>query len=508
MEGDLPTGGSLWRSPNIPPIEITPVDAIMDRIQDKNITSYQEFIDASENLSEDQKFVLASAIAYSLNLFNYDMNLIDSELLSQEDFFSKLQDSLSTGEDNPLGVCKHIATHTEKTLNDLEIRSSAVSGLDSNGGHAYVVSKTENGSAVVNACYILTINTNNIEKTLQAYQKFNGVATFQHLFFEDDEFQYRLITKDAENFLNFIEYDESSEPLRSSLIDDAEPQPRITLTANLEDYLTSVEANMVGLFIKMGRIQGNISSPLQNMNLAQVGFKRNFSIGDSLRLIGFNRDFPILDRIRINPDLSLILGNIEQDTQLENNAFSGVNGNLIISTNFERGLNLTSRVGGVNSTYENPTIHDFILGGGVSYTLPIENINIQSYIVSQFSSFVKSLATWTFMPRFSELTTGITLDSNSDNSNFSIDSYYLWRIWEQGFGGEARWEAEGTGIDVSGQITFSGNDFNPDKYSFSIGTHLNLGTLQLEADWQSEGTNYDGERETQNSINLQLLLGL
>ncbi len=194
------------RDSNVPELtldEENQVKNIISDIQNQNINSYQDLITASQNLSENQKLLLSSIHSHLLYMFNSDMKLSH----------------------NGLGTCRQITTQSERYLNDLEIKSHSVSGISDNGiGHAYVISKIENGSAIVDSYNILTTNTKNIEKTLQAYQKYNSMTTFQHLFFEDTEFKYRLITKDGKNFLDFIEYDETSEPLKNVLIEDIVPQ--------------------------------------------------------------------------------------------------------------------------------------------------------------------------------------------------------------------------------------------------------------------------------------------
>jgi len=446
-------------------------------------SSYQDLITRATSLSEHDKLILASEISTLLALYSYDTNLEQNEVISQDNFFYNLQNSL------PVGVCRHIATHIERFLNDIGIKSAAVSGISGNGiGHVYDISKIENGTAIIDYNRILITNTKNIEKTLQAYQKDLGITTFRHLFFEDAEFEYRLITNDGRNFLDFIEYDESSNPLKNSLIQNFKPQSDLTMTLNLEDYLTSLGINYKGLFLKAGQIIGNNSSPMKGTCIIQGGFKRKFSIPNI---------------ININPDLSFILGGIFQDRQFNDNRISGVNGNLIISTNKQKGFNLTSRIAGnISGTKDSTLFSDYIFGGGISYNIPIKNANIEPYAVSQFSFLPKDIGTYKFIPKPTELVTGIALDSQFNNSNFSIEPYYIKRKWEQGFGGKAKLGIKSVGINAEGQITKSNYAFCPHKYNFSIGPYLKLGNLEVKANYQREGTNYDGKKDYQASLNI------
>ena len=136
---------NLYRSSNnIPELtddEETRVEEILSDIKNKNINSYQsDLIPASQNLSESQNLVLASAIGGWMGMSTYDIDLVQNEAFSQEEFLYRLQNSLS------IGTCGHIHTHTERFLNDIGIRSAAVSGISGNQiGHVYDISKIEDG---------------------------------------------------------------------------------------------------------------------------------------------------------------------------------------------------------------------------------------------------------------------------------------------------------------------------------------------------------------------------
>ena len=445
-----------------------------------NISSYQELITQSTSLLEREKLILASKIS---SLLGYDLNLQDIEVMSQDDFFYNLQNFL------PVGVCRHIATHAERYLNDIGIKSAAVSGKSNRVGHVYDISKIENGTAIIDYNIIFIVDTKNIEKTLEAYQKYKRNTTFQHLFFEDAEFKYRLITKDGKNFLDFIEYDESQEPLKNALIQDFKSEPYFKANISLEDFLTSAEFNLFGLFLKAGEIRGNSNSALEKLTLFQTGFKRNFSF--------FN------NKIIINPDLSFIFGQIFQNA-LDNPKILGINGNLIFATNREKGFNLSSRIAGNLLSAKNSSLfYDAIFGTGISYRIPIKNINIEPYVTSQFAFFPKDIGTYAYRPKLSELTGGTNIDIKFNNVNLSIDPYYLWRIGEQGFGGSIKFEGKNLGIKAEGDATWSNYEFNPDKINLKIGPYLNLGKLHIGMDYELERTNYDKEIDNQHLFGLE-----
>ena len=480
----------FWRESNVPELSQTEkqeIKEIMKDIKDQDINSYQELLEAGTNLSsENQKLDLASTLSAFLNWKNYILS--DEKVPPQEDFFQTIQDSLISNNETPIADCSGISTFTERYLNDLGIKSAAVSGISGTGvSHAYVISKTENGTAIIDYGTILMADTKNIEKTLGAYQKHNGQTTFRHLFFEDAEFKYRLITKDGKHFLDFVQYDESSKPLKNVLVEDFVPQTNLTINLNLEDFSTSVESNLFGFFIKAGQIRGDSSSPLKQIDLIQSGFKRDFS----------------RSKIDIKSELSLIYGGLSQDTELEDNELYGINGNLIISTK-QKGLNFSLRSSANKiTTKDHVLFQDYSFGIGASYQTLIKNISLEPYVVSQFTFFPKDLGITNSSSRLTELIGGTVFEFKLKDTNVSIDPYYLWRIWEQAFGTNVKIEGENLGIKLEADKTWSTYRFAPDKINLQIAPYLSLKNISIQQSYEMQVTNYDGERDIDYSIGLE-----
>lgn len=494
----IQNNGYLWRESNIPELSIAEgiqVENIMNDIKNKNINSYQELVEISKNFSENQKLVLLSAIGNSLNIGSYDVKLRRSEVVSQDIFFSKLQNFLESGNQDGLGDCKAISYYLEQLANDtgVKVKVAVSTGIVEGDGHSYTVLKTKDGSAIVDSYNILITNTKNIEKTLEAYQKYQGTTTFQHLFFEDTKFKYRLITKDGRNFLNFLGYDESSEQLKNVLINhDSKDYLRDSrIVIDFGKYLSSLEFNYKDFFAKVGEIRGSLSSPMDKMTLFQTSYDRKFLISDI---------------ININPDISLMYGKISQDAKI-NDELLGITGNLIVDTNNEKGLNLSSRISGnaFTPTMEFAIFHDVLFGIGVSYKIPIKNMSIEPYAIMQYGLFPENLDTYNFRPIFSEFNSGIIFDINvSDNIDISLNPYYTWRIWENGFGNKVEFGNRNVKANIEGYITKSKYDFNPDKRGLKIGLEANLKNFGLEGGYERKETNYDGEKEKDNSLNASI----
>ena len=481
--------------------EYTQVENILKDVKYKTITSYQEFVTVYKNLSENQKYVLLSATGNLLSQFNYDMDLFDSELVSQEDFFYKFQDSLITGEENGIGVCKHIATHIEKTGEDLGIEEidTVSGGASEDTGHLYTILKGENGINIIDYGTILMTNTKNTKKALESYQKYRGTAAFYHNFFDRGEFKGRIITEDGERLNKFIEYDGTLQNLKNKLIhnDSKEEVRDIKIALNLEKYLWSAELDLYEWFIKPGIIFGDISSSLKEMYLCNGGYRKKFSI---------------LDTININTELGLIAGLLHQDRQIDNDEIFGITTDLSIATNFEKGFNLTHRIAGkaISLGYDKILSYDYVIGTGTSCRIPIKNMRIEPYAVMQFNYLPKNMITNEYTQQLAEISSGIIFDIKSNKVEFSLDSYYLWGIGGQGFGGDIKFENKNFGINATGSAIWSNYEFFPTNIiNIEAGLNFKLQRprlkkkMEVEIRGGIERTNYDGEIDHQHLFGLE-----
>ncbi len=491
IHSSYPKYGDIHIFNRAPDISLAEEEQIEDMFWDTKygiIDSYQELIENTKDFSEAQKLVLLAAIGYSMGRFGYEIS--DNKVLSQEEFFQSFQDC------SKIGVCRHIHSNLEQLANDLGIKAAAVTGISGGINHVYAILKIKNGAAIIDYNHILLSSTKNIEKLLDAYQKDAGSVAFQHLFFEDTLLKNKLITKDGKNFLDFTEYDGSSEPLRKSLISDLKIEPLLSVDVNHNDFLTSFKVGAMGLYLKSGQIQGDESSILDKSSLFQLGYKRQFSILD--------------DTVNIIPDLSLVFGSLVQDMWFDE--VLGTNADLIIKIKGKKGLNLSSRIAGSILSTLDPIsyssmatlFYDSNMGAGVSYIIPAKNINIEPYVVAQSTFFPKDIGTYKFAPRLSELTAGSVFDMQfPGDASLLLEPYYTKRIWEQEFGGRIGFESRHFGVDAKAYKTDSNYEFCPDKSGFDVNANLKLGRFTLGAGYKQEQTNYDGEIEKNKSLKIQ-----
>jgi len=467
---------------------ISEVNDVIKDIKNRKINSYQNFVNQTNNFSENQKLIFLSAIGdLSSGLWEES----DGKVFPQEDFFSKIQLYLNSGQKENIGVCRHIHSNLEQLANDIGIRAAAVSGERNGNGHVYAIMKTENGSAIIDYGELITANTKNIEKMLGIYQKYRGNTEFEHKFFEDSKFKYTLITKDGEHFLDFIDYDRTSESFKNLLLSGVEKGNDLKIIFEGGNYLNSAEINFLGFFIKTGEIEGDSSSPLKNIKLSQFGYKRKFNL---------------FDLLNIDSNFSLIRGKIEQDYELEDNTLKGCNFDLGISLDREEGFKAGLRVvGGGSGIIKNIKLkkeflnENFLISyikalGGVSYKIKTESIEMEPYVIIQVAQLPKDIGTWEHEIRFSESRIGTSLDFKlSKNLNLSVEPYYIKRIWEKEFGADIEYKKEDISMKIGGYKTNSDYDFCPDKTGFNVELHKDFGKWRLWSNYEKENLDYDGE---------------
>ncbi|MCL5018183.1 MAG: hypothetical protein M1416_00235 [Candidatus Pacearchaeota archaeon] len=499
--------------PGLESYEKKEVENIFSGIKNDSIKSYDGLLETATPLSEAQKIVLLTGFSKLAYSGGYDFDYFGEEV-DQSTFFDRIQEYLGTDEKVSIGKCRHIGVNVEEMANDIGIRAAAITGIIPQGPHVYDLLKTGNGITFINWGNILTTNTKNVEKALQAFQKNQGMTSFFHNFYEDAELKYGFITKDGKNLLDFIGYDESLDSSKKYLTSDKIPDwKKWTIKLDHTDYLNSAEGNFFGPFWKMGKITGSVNSPLKEMILVQTGYKNNFSFENLF-------DF--------SPNINYIVGNLSQDAG--EFPVLGFMIDLIAKTNNEKGLNLSSMVSGVyvgsetmafdkdyNLVKKNfDLFSDLSFDAGISYKFITDFMRIEPYTVSKFSFLPKNVARLGGLSEFfeghklefKELRAGSVFDFNLPDFNFSIDPYYSLKNWEHEFGGNIKIGNKNIALDAGGYLTLSTYDFCPNKSGFNVGLELSLGNINFNVSIKNDRTNYDGEIEDNFALSLEGKLNL
>jgi hypothetical protein len=450
------------------------------------INSYSDLIKASSTLTENQKLVLGSVIANLLYGYSYDRDY--NGIIKNEDiFFEDLQKALNK-EETSFGLCRHISSSIETMLNKMGLNAAAVEGSSGDNGHVYNLVKLSEGTALVDSYEIFITKSKNIEKLLQEYQKEKKAVQFQHWFFENGKLKYSFITKDGERFLKTImDYDTSLNPTKDYLLNKS-PSPHIDFKVSKDDKAYSFLANSFGIYIRGGIFSEELS-PDNETNTLQFGFKRKFTLPNIMS---------------IAPDASILFGNGD-------NTLFGANYGLTLSTDNEKGINASLKYSGGIVNRPNATIFNKnAFSGGISYTLPLNFLKIEPYLLSQFSFIPDNLGESYYhqILKPTEFQAGLRLSLPIKKGMLVFEPNYTNRMWEDEFGGKLSVVLNNLNLNLEGEVSKSTYGFCPDKANLKAGVKVSYKNLDLEGNYKGELKDYDGEKDIYHSFSAGLKVKL
>jgi hypothetical protein len=417
---------------------------------DNNVNSpFQIPLDEIKNLTDNQKLVFLSVFSNEIYCFAYDTDT---------------------------NCCRHISSNIEKIANQIGLPAAAVSGVSSKGGgHVYNLIKTEEGISVVDSYHILSSKSKNTEKILEAYQKETGSMTFQHWFFNNSKPKYELITDDGKNFLDFIDYDPSTNSIRESLLNRNINSPDLIFGADKKDNLLSFLAGFFGTSLKLGSLSNN-TSPEEKYNISQVGFKKEFRI-------------PKL-KIKFLPEVGVAATNNTPNFLYE------INYGLAVSTENEKGINALLKYSRAIINSKATLFYDHSIFAGISYSFPFGNAELEPYLLSKFSFLPDTLEEYNEKLKLNGLEAGLIFSA----PNISFEPHYTYRLWENEFGAKLNAGTKNIKVNLEASVSKSTYEFCPDKLSINLGVDFSIGSLTLNSGYKAEGTNYDGEKELTSSF--------
>jgi hypothetical protein len=427
--------------------------SFIDKINN-NLSSYLPLLKDTGSLTENQKLVLLSLYCNQVNFFAYD------------------------SKDND---CRYINTELAKFSNSIGLRAAPVTGVYEQKGQTVCLIKTKNGTSIVNSYKIMSLNTKNIEKVLEEFEKEADSLCFKHSLFEDTKFKYEFITKDGKNLLNFLGHDLSLNEAKDSLINKKDYVPHLTFNAEKTNNLFFLESDLAGMSVGGGVLSENIS-PENKWGLFRVGFNHKFAntgLGS------------------ISPKFNFVYGKGESKKY-----FCGVDGALTASTENKKGINLSSRISGIYITNQAGTniLSDLALDSGISYTSTIGNAKFEPYVLSQLALVTKDFEKVNAAIKQREIEAGFRFSFPINKVDISLEPHYTKRIWENEFGAKLRLGTKAVGLNIEDYITKSGYDpFCPDKSGLSTGIDASLGPITLKLAYKNDTTNYNGEKESISS---------
>ena len=473
--------------------ELIQLNNLFSNISNGKINSYNELINSSKNLSENQKLVLLNSVSNLLYELGYDKDY-NGDGLSEEEFFWALQNYLDSGEETSLGRCGDISTLTEIYGEDIGIKIESVSGVSKNLiAHMYNIADLKDRTAIIDSNKLFIVPTENIERALESYQRFLGTVVFQHHFYDKGELKYELITRDGKNYLDFIEYDKSLSMSKDFLLNRERPkQSDLEFNFNLKNYLNSWDYNCYGFFFKKGTLIGSKDSSLKEMNLNQAGFKKYF-------------DGEYFDAYLQS---SIILGDIafeNQDKSRDKKVFGGCFDLALIAGFDALNFSLKTKNSQLKFKKEDDLAYPFFdveFEEGISFGIPInKDIHLEPYSLIQFNYLKKRVRTFQEVPMISNIQAGTLFKVNPV---FSLDVYFLNELGDIfGCGGKLELNTGKVKTSVGGYWKTSEYDFCPDNsWRFNLSSAINSDRLSLGLEYEINRKDYDGEWSTDYSFNL------
>ncbi len=383
--------------------------------------------------------------------------------------------------------CRHISKDIEKLFKQIGLESSVVSGVNEEKiNHSFVLSKKEDGLSLLDQKYLLETDSKNVEKVLEAYQKEQGINPFRHSFWENGNLKYSFLTKDGKRFLDFLEYDHSLNSSLENLINPKYSPNEFALDLETGNYTNSAKISNP-FFLKLGMIKGEKNSALDNSLALQFGFRKKFLFRD---LFGIDLDLnSFYSENSYQEGLGKIYGGIFNSSIFTDR--QGVNLNL-------RGK-ITKFFGGEN--FE--AFHDYSIEPGISYKINTENSSIKPYLISRFEMAPVKLTDYKGNLILDEILGGVNFSSKIEDLDILTNLYSSYKPYEKGAGANLDLRYKNFGLNLAGSFSKSNYIFCPDKSNLGMGISTKFGdNLEIGTNYETNSTNYDGEKDNQSSFSL------
>jgi hypothetical protein len=491
---------------------------LISDVKNKKINSYNDFVQMSRIFSENQKLVIGALFADWIYKNSYD-DIKNYEIYSKNILFGKFQKSLA-GENEFLGACSNIAIYNESFLRDIGIKKVAsVAGavLDYQYGkrieHAYNLLKLEDRISFIDGGQLLFVNTKNIEKALSAYQSEKDVFNFVYEFYENNQFKYKLITKEGRDYFEFVGHDPTADSFKKNVLEYEEKlSPLLNISFNDKSSEESKEINFLGFFLKKGKIIGSSNSLYDRIELSQFGFKKigtlpKFEFKNNEFLSTFLNEFSgIVVGLQASAiKVEAFYRDITTAYFFENKKSEKIKnstGNFFLSTNRPEGFNLGAEISVDSTILTNDSKQDIM----ASYKFRNGFFSINPYILFQFKN-----EDITLTPQSSgsstEVSSGAILDFKLPKKIiFSVDPNISKRPWENEYGLGAKLKHKN--FEISGKTFKTKSKYwaNPNKAGKEITAKLDFRYLSGEVIYKTEIEDYDGEKEKNTELEVKTSL--
>ena len=230
-------------------------------------TSLDSFVRNNSHLSSYEKVHLLGELGGLAGYRLYDSS--DSKKNANEEFmFQKLAESIRSGKNIDVGVCRQIHNFVTQTARKFGMPAVSFTDYYQRGGHVSSAVKIDDKWAIVNYGDVFLSEDANLFSAIDYFQKMDGVTNFQNDFFEGEKLSFRRITPDGETFYDFNIANQINSALYNYIIQKRSVIRDSSLKiSNLEK---SVLLKKKVFFIKLGAIEGH-NSALRTSPLLKLG---------------------------------------------------------------------------------------------------------------------------------------------------------------------------------------------------------------------------------------------
>ncbi len=437
----------------------TEADEVFNKVADGTINSYDKLLEEVSGYPEGQKMKFLGALGDVLGEKGYSFDSLYDPVVSQEKFFYGIE-RMTSGENVDMGVCIQLNSYISNLAEDLGLNSAVLSSVDETGtAHALTIVETDKSITLLDYGNRMVINTENLEDAFRAYSDHTGRTSLEHLFFEDGDFKYRMITREGKEYLDLIGHDPTTRTLENMLVS----KDTVTESSDDEGYINTIRLASDGLFAQFG------DSRIQNMegDLIRFGYERDGAIGP----------FMVSGK-------GALLAVMREGG---NNNLYGLDWGISAHTDTD-GLNAGSRISGQylgNETeldqvpFSRVLISPLDVEAGVSYSHSGDILDISPYVAAQWSS--SNRADNRQEMGLSESSVGMRLG----NDIFSIDGSYRSRPGEHELSINGSIDAGDLDINAGVNINRPNYRFAPNWNSLSAGIGSSDWSLTYEG--TSEG---------------------
>ncbi|MEK6857257.1 MAG: hypothetical protein AABX39_01580, partial [Nanoarchaeota archaeon] len=446
-------------------------------------TSLDSFVKNTGSLSKYEKVELLGRLGSLAGQRLYDSD--DSLKNANEEFvFQGIANSLRTGKDFEVGVCRQIHNFITQTARKWSLPAVSFSNYYRQGGHVSSAVKIDDKWMIVNYGEVFQSKDSNLFAALDNFQRIDGVTNFRQDFYVGKRLSFTRTTPDGETFYEFNLSNPTNSALhnhvirRKNIIGDSSLK-----ISNLEKSLL-IKKNIY--FIKLGAIEG-YNSALRTSPIIKMGI--NIEEREEYSDFVFEGDFTLakFNQEKLNSNVAIFNMILENRMNLSDTHL----GRLDLLFGMDSSIKLNNRNEAPDMGFSRIE-YGFRIGEkeNFAYLLSSANLGIVDLIDSKEFSFLKEQHIGFKRELFNGFEINPDLNIKPEETKYSL-SLDLKKII-----GEYK-------LDFFSGAFYSKSEFehiNPDKKGFDSGLQISKNNKGIQINYSSERQDWKQSRDKKESF--------